>query len=86
MSSHGTLALSAMNCVRPPDSMMSASPSASMRYISRGGMASYMCGSSSISLMRDLSSSVDLRTDVPTISMPISCSAETTDHDFTPPV
>ena len=50
-------------------------------------MLSKACFSSlSSSLMRSLSSSVDFFVAVPTISMPISCKAATTDQDFTPPV
>ena len=50
-------------------------------------MASKACFSSlSSALMRSLSSSVDFLVAVPTISMPISCKAATTDHDLTPPV
>ena len=66
---------------------MSARASFSILYISRGVMSSIMCASSPmISLMRSLSSRVDFLTLVPTISMPASCSAATTDQDFTPPV
>ncbi len=39
-----------------------------------------------ISLIFSLSSRVDFLTLVPTISMPPSCSAATTDQDLTPPV
>ena len=66
---------------------MSASASFSILYISRGVMSSIMWASSPISsLIFCLSSRVDFFTLVPTISMPTSCSAETTDQDFTPPV
>jgi hypothetical protein len=80
-------AFSAVYMLRPPAMRMSAWYSLTMP-ISALGLPSViiLVFSPISSRMRALSSSVDLLVPVATTSMPRSCSAETIDHDFTPPV